>query len=104
MTDAGEGRGHQHDTAALTEQDWERLQRGGDIRGMPLSCDYCQQPAAWAAEPLYDPVAGLQLIWVACDNPDHIARAQQEKLPSQPERRVRAAPASERPPSRPHWQ
>ncbi len=80
MSGADDGSGHHHDTSTLTPQDWERLERGGDIRGMPLRCDYCHQPAAWAAQPLYDPVAGELIIWLACDDPLHIARAGQEKL------------------------
>lgn len=75
MSGAGGGSGHHHDTSALTPQDWERLERGGDIRGMPLRCDYRDQPAAWSAPPLYDRVAGELIIWLACDNPLHIARA-----------------------------
>ncbi len=80
MSCAGDGSGRHHDTSALRPPDWERLERGGDIRGMPLGCDYCDQPAAWAAQPLYDPVAGELIIWLACENPRHIARAGQEKL------------------------
>ncbi len=77
---SGGGSGHHHDTSALTPQDWGRLERGGDIRGMPLRCDYCDRPAVWAAQPLYDPVAGELIIWVACENSAHIARAGQERL------------------------
>lgn len=54
--------------AALTADDSDRLWGGGDIRGVPIRCSYCDQPAAWA-------VVNGPYLDLACASAEHLARA-----------------------------
>lgn len=53
---------------ALTSDHHNRLWDGGDVRGVPIRCDYCGEPAAFAS-------AVPPKLRVACDHAVHIAWA-----------------------------
>jgi hypothetical protein len=53
---------------ALTADQENRLWEGGNITGVPVSCDYCDGPAVWSS-------VRKGNMWTACSNAAHIAWA-----------------------------
>ncbi len=53
----------------LTSEEYDRIMAGGNIMGVGVTCEFCEQPAVWST-------AGDHWARVACRDLDHIAMSQ----------------------------